>query len=157
MKETMYRDAIKEALKEEMTRDETVFLMGEDIGRNWGGAFKVTEGLAELFGDDRVRDTPISENTYCGMGVGAAMTGFRPVVEIMFGDLVALAIDQIVNQAAKIRYMFGGQLKAPVVFRMPFGAFHSMATHHSQSLIAWFMHIPGLEVVAPRRPTTLKD
>jgi pyruvate dehydrogenase E1 component beta subunit len=144
-----YREALREALREEMRRDPTVFLLGEDIGKYWGGAFKVTEGLAEEFGEERVRDTPISESAIIGAGVGAAITGMRPVAEIMFGDLTALAMDQIANQAAKIRYMFGGQAKCPLVIRTPFGAGVNIASHHSQSLEAWFMHVPGLYVAVP--------
>lgn len=156
MKEITYRDALREALREEMRRDETVFLLGEDIGRFWGGAFKVTSGLAEEFGDARVRDTPISESTIVGAAVGAAITGMRPVAEIMFGDLTTLAMDQIANQAAKIRYMFGGQAKAPMVIRTPFGAGVNIASHHSQSLEAWFMHVPGLYVALPSTPYDAK-
>jgi len=156
LREITYREALNEALREEMTRDERVFLIGEDIGRNWGGAFKVTKGLAEEFGDERVRDTPISENTIIGVAVGSAMVGMRPVAEIMFGDLITLAMDQIVNQAAKIRYMFGGQLTSPVVVRTPFGTNSSIAAHHSQSLISWFTHVPGLEVVVPSSPYDVK-
>ncbi|MBX5327331.1 MAG: alpha-ketoacid dehydrogenase subunit beta [Candidatus Bathyarchaeia archaeon] len=156
MKEIAYRDALREALREEMRRDQTVFLLGEDIGRFWGGAFKVTNGLAEEFGDERVRDTPISESTIIGAAVGAAITGMRPVAEIMFGDLTALAMDQIANQAAKIRYMFGGQAKAPMVIRTPFGGGVNIASHHSQSLEAWFMHVPGLYVAVPSTPYDAK-
>ena len=156
MKETSYRDALNEALFEEMRRDKTVFLLGEDIGRSWEGAFKVTKGLAEEFGDERVRDTPISESAIIGTAVGAAITGMRPVAEIMFGDLTALAMDQIANQAAKIRYMFGGQAKAPIVIRTPFGAGVNIASHHSQSLEAWFMHVPGLFVAVPSTPYDAK-
>jgi len=156
MKEITYRDAIREALREEMIRNETVFLLGEDIGRYWGGAFKATDKLAEEFGDERVRDTPISESTIIGTAVGAAITGMRPVAEIMFGDLTALAMDQIANQAAKIRYMFGGQAKAPLVIRTPFGAGVNIASHHSQSLEAWFMHTPGLWVAVPSTPYDAK-
>jgi pyruvate/2-oxoglutarate/acetoin dehydrogenase E1 component len=156
VKEITYRDALREALREEMQKDETVFLLGEDIGRYWGGAFKVTNGLAEEFGDERVRDTPISESTIVGAAVGAAITGMRPVAEIMFGDLTALAMDQIANQAAKIRYMFGGQAKAPLVIRTPFGAGVNIASHHSQSLEAWFMHVPGLYVAVPSTPYDAK-
>lgn len=150
------RDALREALREEMQRDKSVFLLGEDIGRYWGGAFGVTKGLAEEFGDDRVRDTPISENAIVGVAVGAAITGMRPVAEIMFGDLTALAVDQICNQAAKIRYMFGGQVGAPLVIRTPFGAGVNIASHHSQSLEAWFMHTPGLYVAVPSTPYDAK-
>jgi pyruvate dehydrogenase E1 component beta subunit len=156
MKEVTIRDALREGLREEMQRDKTVFLLGEDIGRYWGGAFGVTKGLAEEFGDDRVRDTPISENAIIGVGVGAAITGMRPVAEIMFGDLTALAIDQICNQAAKIRYMFGGQASVPLVVRTPFGAGVNIASHHSQSLEAWFMHTPGLYVAVPATPYDAK-
>ncbi len=156
MKEISYRDALNEALREEMLRDKTVFLLGEDIGRYWEGAFKVTKGLAQEFGDERVRDTPISESAIIGAAVGAAITGMRPVAEIMFGDLTALAMDQIANQAAKIHYMFGGQAKAPLVIRTPFGAGVNIAAHHSQSLEAWFMHVPGLFVAVPSDPYDAK-
>jgi pyruvate dehydrogenase E1 component beta subunit len=151
-----YREALREALREEMQRDRTVFLLGEDIGRYWGGAFKVTEGLAREFGDERVRDTPISESAIIGTAVGAAITGMRPVAEIMFGDLTALAMDQIANQAAKIRYMFGGQASCPMVVRTPFGAGVNIASHHSQSLEAWFMHVPGIYVAVPSTPYDAK-
>jgi pyruvate dehydrogenase E1 component beta subunit len=130
-------------------RDERVFIIGEDIGRNWGGAFKVTKGLAEEFGDDRVRDTPISENAIAGAALGAAITGMIPVAEIMFGDLITLAMDQVCNQAAKMRYMFGGQTSVPLVLRSVFGGGKNLASHHSQSLEAWFMHTPGLKVAVP--------
>lgn len=152
MKSITYRDALREALREEMLRDRRVFLLGEDIGRYWNGAFKVTKGLAEEFGDERVRDTPISESTIVGAAIGAAITGMRPVAEIMFGDLTTLAMDQIANQAAKLRYMFGGQIKVPLVIRSPLGAGSSIAAHHSQSLEAWFMHVPGLLVAIPSTP-----
>jgi len=156
MRKITYREALREALREEMRRDPTVFLIGEDIGRYWGGAFKVTKGLAEEFGDERVRDTPISESAIIGVSVGAAITGMRPVTEIMFGDLTALAMDQIANQAAKIRYMFGGQAKVPLVIRTPFGGGVNIAAHHSQSLEAWFMHVPGLYVAVPSTPYDAK-
>jgi len=156
VREVTVRDALREALREEMRRDKSVFLIGEDIGRYWGGAFGVTKGLAEEFGDERVRDTPISESAIIGVSVGAAITGMRPVAEIMFGDLSALAMDQIANQAAKIRYMFGGQAKAPLVIRTPFGAGVNIASHHSQSLEAWFMHTPGLHVAVPSTPYDAK-
>jgi pyruvate dehydrogenase E1 component beta subunit len=156
MRTITYREALKEALREEMRRDPTVFLLGEDIGKYWGGAFKVTEGLAEEFGDERVRDTPISESAIIGTGVGAAITGMHPIAEIMFGDLTALAMDQIANQAAKIRYMFGGQASCPLVIRTPFGAGVNIASHHSQSLEAWFMHVPGLQVAVPSTPYDAK-
>ena len=156
MRRITYREALREALREEMSRDSSVFLLGEDIGRHWGGAFKVTDGLALQFGDERVRDTPISESAIVGTGVGAAITGMRPVAEIMFGDLSALAMDQIANQAAKIRYMFGGQASCPLVIRTPFGAGVNIASHHSQSLEAWFMHVPGLQVAVPSTPYDAK-
>jgi len=156
MREITYRDALHEALREEMLRDETVFLLGEDIGRYWHGAFKVTKGLADEFGEERVRDTPISESAIIGVATGAAITGMRPVAEIMFGDLSALAMDQIANQAAKLRYMFGGQAKVPLVIRMPFGAGVNIAAHHSQSLEAWFMHVPGLKIAMPSTPYNAK-
>jgi pyruvate/2-oxoglutarate/acetoin dehydrogenase E1 component len=149
MPEKTYRDALKEGLREEMLRDENVFLLGEDIGKNWGGAFKVTKGLAEEFGDERVRDTPISENTIAGTALGAAITGMRPVAEIMFGDLITLAMDQVCNQAAKMRYMFGGQTSVPLVLRTVFGGGKGIASHHSQSLESWFLHTPGLKIAVP--------
>ncbi len=156
MRKITYRDALNEALREELRRDERVFLLGEDIGRDWEGAFKVTKGLAAEFGDERVRDTPISENAIAGVAVGAAMTGMRPVAEIMFGDLIALAMDQIVNQAGKIHYMFGGQVNVPMVLRTPFGAGKNIAAHHSSSFEAWFMHSPGLKVAVPSSPYDAK-
>ncbi len=156
MRELTYRDALCEALREEMLRDKAVFLLGEDIGSYWRGAFKVTKGLADEFGDERVRDTPISESAIIGVAVGAAITGMRPVAEIMFGDLSTLAMDQICNQAAKICYMFGGQTKVPLVIRTPFGAGVNIASHHSQSLEAWFMHTPGLLVAMPSTPVDAK-
>ncbi len=156
MREVTIRDALREGLREEMQRDKAVFVLGEDIGRYWGGAFGVTKGLAEEFGDERVRDTPISESAIIGVGVGAAITGMRPVAEIMFGDLTTLAMDQICNQAAKIRYMFGGQANVPLVVRTPFGAGVNIASHHSQSLEVWFMHTPGLCVVVPSTPYDAK-
>jgi len=149
MTEMTYRDALKAGLREEMLRDESVFIMGEDVGKDWGGAFKVTKGLADEFGDERVRDTPISENAIAGAAVGAAITGMRPVAEIMFGDLITLAMDQVCNQAAKMRYMFGGQTSVPLVIRTVWGGGKNIASHHSQSLEAWFMHTPGLKIAVP--------
>jgi pyruvate dehydrogenase E1 component beta subunit len=149
MPEMTYREALNSGLREEMLRDESVFLIGEDIGKNWGGAFQVTKGLAEEFGEARVRDTPISENSFIGACVGAAITGMRPVAEIMFGDLITLAMDQVCNQAAKMHYMFGGQASVPMVLRTVFGEFRNMAAQHSQSLEAWFMHTPGLKIAVP--------
>src|SRR3954463_11859142 len=143
-----YREALNAALREEMQRDPNVFLMGEDIGV-FGGAFKVTDGLLEEFGEQRVRDTPISENTIVGVGVGAAMTGLRPVVELMTINFSLLAFDQIVNHAAHIRYMFGGQAKVPLVIRMPQGAGHQLGPTHSHCLEAMFLQVPGLLVAVP--------
>ncbi len=156
MTEITYRDALNAGLREEMERDESVFLLGEDIGINWGGAFKVTKGLAEQFGVDRVLDTPISENSIVGAAVGAAITGMRPVAEIMFGDLIALAMDQACNQAAKMRYMFGGQTSVPLVIRTVFGGGKNIASHHSQSLESWFMHTPGLKIAVPAFASDVK-
>jgi len=143
-----YREALNAALREEMQRDENVMLMGEDIGV-FNGAFKVTAGLLDEFGEKRVRDTPISENTIVGMGVGAAMTGLRPVVELMTINFSLLALDQIVNHAAHIHYMFGGQAKVPLVVRMPQGAGHQLGPTHSHCFEALFMHVPGLLVAVP--------
>jgi pyruvate dehydrogenase E1 component beta subunit len=148
MAQMRYREALNAALREELARDERVILMGEDIGV-FGGAFKVTEGLLEEFGERRVRDTPISENTIVGVGVGAAMTGLRPVVELMTINFSLLAMDQIVNHAAHIRYMFGGQVIVPLVVRMPQGAGHQLGPTHSHCLEAMFLHVPGLLVAVP--------
>jgi pyruvate dehydrogenase E1 component beta subunit len=148
MAEMRYREALNAALREEMARDERVILMGEDIGV-FGGAFKVTDGLLEEFGERRVRDTPISENTIVGMGVGSAMTGLRPVVELMTINFALLALDQIVNHAAHIHYMFGGQARVPLVVRMPQGAGHQLGPTHSHCLEAMFLHVPGLLVAVP--------
>jgi pyruvate/2-oxoglutarate/acetoin dehydrogenase E1 component len=143
-----YREALNQALREEMQRDESVMLMGEDIGV-FQGAFKVTAGLLEEFGEKRVRDTPISENTIVGMGVGAAMVGLRPVVELMTINFSLLAMDQIINSAAHIRYMFGGQVKVPLVVRMPQGAGHQLGPTHSHCLEAMYLQVPGLLVAVP--------
>ncbi|MGY5875730.1 MAG: alpha-ketoacid dehydrogenase subunit beta [Candidatus Thorarchaeota archaeon] len=156
MAEITYRDALKQGLREEMLRDESVFIMGEDVALNWGGAFKVTKDLAEEFGEARVRDTPISENAIAGAAIGAAITGMRPVAEIMFGDLISLAMDQVCNQAAKMRYMFGGQTSVPLVLRSVFGGGKNLASHHSQSLEAWFMHTPGLKIAVPAFASDVK-
>src|SRR5215210_2182486 len=145
------REALNQALSEEMRRDESVFVMGEDVGV-FQGAFKVTEGLLEEFGEKRVRDTPISENTIVGVGVGSAMTGLRPVVEIMTVNFALLAMDMIVNHAAAIPYMFGGQVRVPLVIRMPGGGGHQLGPTHSHSLEALFLHIPGLLVACPSTP-----
>ena len=143
-----YREALNLALREEMERDEDVFIMGEDIGV-FQGAFKVTAGLLEKFGEKRVRDTPISENTIVGAGVGAAMIGTRPIVEIMTVNFSLLALDQIINCAASIRYMFGAQVKVPMVIRMPGGAGHQLGPTHSHNFEALYLHIPGLLVAVP--------
>lgn len=145
-----YLLAIREALQEEMRADPNVFILGEDLVRH-GGGFGVTKELWEEFGSERVRNTPISENSFVGAALGAAMTGSRPVVELMFMDFVMVAMDQICNEAAKVRYMYGGQAKAPLVIRCPQGglSWKSAAAQHSQSLEAWFVHIPGLKVVFP--------
>jgi pyruvate dehydrogenase E1 component beta subunit len=153
MAQMRYREALNAALREELARDERVILMGEDIGV-FGGAFKVTDGLLEQFGETRVRDTPISENTIVGVGVGAAMTGLRPVVELMTINFALLAFDQIVNHAAHIHYMFGGQAKVPLVVRMPQGAGHQLGPTHSHCFESLFLHIPGLLVAVP---TTAAD
>ncbi|HEY8679231.1 MAG TPA: alpha-ketoacid dehydrogenase subunit beta [Candidatus Dormibacteraeota bacterium] len=155
MSELSYKDALKAALSEEMRRDERVFLLGEDIGV-YGGAFGVTDGLLREFGEDRVRDTPISEAAIAGAATGAALGGFRPVAEFQFFDFILIAMDQIINQAAKIRYMFGGNVSVPVVFRGPAGAGTGAAAQHSQSLEAIFAHIPGLKVIAPSTPRDAK-
>jgi len=148
MSEMRYREALGAALAEELERDERVVLMGEDIGV-FGGAFKVTAGLLDRFGERRVRDTPISENTIVGVGIGAAMTGLRPVVELMTINFSLLAFDQIVNHAAAIHYMFGGQVRVPLVVRMPQGAGHQLGPTHSHCLEALYLHVPGLLAAVP--------
>ncbi len=147
--------ALKEAMAEEMRRDESVFVLGEDIAE-YGGAFKVTQGLLEEFGAARIRNTPISENSIVGVGVGAAITGLRPIVDIMFQDFIALAMDQLVNHAAKFHYMYGGQCRVPLVVRTPAGGGRCYGPTHSQSLEAWLMHAPGIKVVAPATPYDAK-
>jgi pyruvate dehydrogenase E1 component beta subunit len=144
----MYREAVQEALDEEMARNETVFVIGEDVGVI-GGNFKCTVGLLEKYGDLRCKDSPISEAGIVGLGVGAAITGCRPVVELMFADFLTVAMDQICNQAAKITYMSGGQVRVPLVIRMPLGGGRSSAAQHSQSPHAWVAHCPGLKVALP--------
>jgi pyruvate dehydrogenase E1 component beta subunit len=148
MAQMRYREALNAALREELRRDERVLLIGEDIGV-FGGAFKVTAGLLDEFGERRVRDTPISENTIVGVGVGAAMAGLRPVVELMTINFALLAFDQIVNHAAHIHYMFGGQARVPLVVRMPQGAGHQLGPTHSHCFEALFLHVPGLLVAVP--------
>ncbi|MEE2831668.1 MAG: alpha-ketoacid dehydrogenase subunit beta [Candidatus Latescibacterota bacterium] len=155
MREIAFREAICEAMTEEMRRDESVILIGEDVGKS-GGIFKCSEGLWEEFGSDRVLDTPISEAGYVGLSVGAAMTGMRPIAELMFGDFSLLTMDQLVNQAAKIRYMTGGQCKVSLTLRLSMGAGRSSAAQHSQSLHALFAHIPGLKVAIPSCPGDAK-
>lgn len=155
MKEVRYIKAINEALHEEMARDEKVFVIGEDVGAP-GGAFGGTRGLLQAFGDRRVKDTPISESAIVGLALGAAMKGLRPVVEIMFADFLPVCMDQIVNQIAKARFMFGGQFTAPLVIRAPGGGGLNAGPQHSQSLEAWFAHVPGLKVVMPATPYDVK-
>ena len=149
------REALRDAMAEEMRRDEKVFVMGEDVGV-FQGSFKVTEGLLDEFGEKRVRDTPISENTFVGMGVGAAMGGLRPIVEIMTVNFALLAMDQIVNHAAAVPYMFGGQVRVPLVIRMPGGGGHQLGPTHSHSFEAMFQHFPGLLVACPSTPADAK-
>jgi pyruvate dehydrogenase E1 component beta subunit len=150
-----FGDAVREAIAEEMRRDPTVVLMGEDVAEA-GTTFKVLKGLVDEFGKDRIIDTPISEAGFTGIGVGAAMTGMRPIVDIMFGDFLTLIMDQLVNQAAKIHYMSGGKWKVPLVVRATMGATRRSAAQHSQSLHAWPSHIPGLKVVVPSTPYDAK-
>lgn len=145
------RQAIAMTLRGQMSKDESIVVLGEDIGRH-GGSFQVTAGLQEEFGSDRVLDMPVSEAGFIGMAVGAAMTGLRPVVDVMFLDFILLGMDQIVNQAAHMRYMTGGQVEVPLVIRAAFGAGGSSGAQHSQSLQAWFAHVPGLNVVMPSTP-----
>lgn len=155
MREISYRQALLEALREEMQRDESVFLLGEDIAE-FGGSYKVTAGLLQEFGPERIRNTPISEAAIVGAALGAALVGMRPVAELMYVDFSAIAMDQIVNQVAKVRYMFGGKAKASLVIRTQGGAGRSSAAQHAQSLEAWFVHIPGLRVVQPSTPYDAK-
>lgn len=154
-RELTYREALHDALAEEMARDANVFVMGEDIGRH-GGTFKVTEGLLDQFGESRVVETPISESGFMGAAVGAAMMGMRPVVEIMFADFITISMDQIVNNAAKMCYIYDGEISVPMVVRAPQGAGLRMGVHHSQSFEAWFAHVPGLKVAMPSTPADAK-
>ncbi len=155
MRKITDREALREALREEMRRDPRVFLLGEDIAQ-FGGSYKVTQGLLDEFGPERVRNTPISEAAIVGAAVGAALTGMRPVAELMYVDFSGIAMDQIANQAAKNRYMFGGKALVPMVLRTQGGAGRSSAAQHAQSLEAWFIHIPGLKVVMPATPYDAK-
>jgi pyruvate/2-oxoglutarate/acetoin dehydrogenase E1 component len=155
MRELTLGEAVREALAEELRRDPRVFVMGEDVAEA-GTAFKVLSGLVDEFGPERMLDTPISEAGFTGIAVGAAMTGMRPVVDIMFGDFVGLTMDQMVNQAAKVHYMSGGKWKVPMVMRATLGATRRSGSQHSQSLHAWFCHIPGLKVVMPSTPYDAK-
>lgn len=148
MREITYLEAVREALSQEMRNNEDVFILGEDIGL-YGGAFGVTRGMFDEFGPERIRNTPISESAIAGCAVGAALTGMRPVLELQFSDFITIAMDQMVNQAAKSRYMFGGKGKVPMVLRTPGGSGTGAAAQHSQSLEAWTAHIPGLKVVQP--------
>src|SRR5438477_11187894 len=148
VREVTYLDAIREALAEEMRRDPTVFVLGEDVGA-YGGAFGVTQGLYEEFGEMRVVDTPISESAIVGISIGAALRGYRPVAEMQFADFISCAFDQIVNQAATLRYRYGGRASVPIVVRAPSGGAVSGGLYHSQNPEAWFVHRPGLKVVAP--------
>jgi pyruvate dehydrogenase E1 component beta subunit len=155
MRQLTFSEAIREAMAEEMGRDPAVFLMGEDVGK-FGGVFGVSAGLLEEFGPERVRDTPISEQAIVGAGLGAALVGMRPIVEIMFADFVTVAMDLVVNQAAKARYMSGGKAQVPLIMRMVNGAPGSAAAQHSQSPEAWFMNVPGLKIAIPATPYDAK-
>ncbi len=155
MREITYREAIREALREEMQRDERVFVMGEDVA-DYGGAFKVTEGLLAEFGPDRIFDTPLSESAIVGAAVGASLMGMRPVAELMFADFATIGMDGIVNHAAKISYMYGGELSAPMVLRMATGAGIRFGAQHSQSIEAWLANVPGLTIVMPATPYDAK-
>src|SRR5512134_2345205 len=144
---TTYREALREAHREALKRDERVFLMGEDVGR-YGGSYAVSKGLLAEFGEERIRDTPLSESGFVGAGIGAALGGMRPIVEIMTVNFSLLALDQIVNNAATLRHMSGGQLSVPIVIRMATGAGRQLAAQHSHSLEGWYAHIPGIKAVA---------
>jgi pyruvate dehydrogenase E1 component beta subunit len=155
MREITYREALREAMAEEMERDERVFLMGEEVGY-YNGAYKVSEGLLERFGERRVVDTPIAEAGFAGIGIGAAMVGLRPIIEFMTWNFSLSAFDQLVNNAAKLRYMSGGQISLPIVFRGPGGAAHQLAAQHSQVVDNLYAYVPGLKVVAPATPHDAK-
>ena len=154
-REITYLEAVREALCQEMRRDKEVFLIGEDIG-TYGGAFGVSKGMLEEFGPERIRETPISEAAIAGAATGAALMGMRPVMEIMFMDFLTISMNQLVNQAAKMRFMFGGKCSIPMVIRAPAGSGTGAAAQHSQSLEAWFVHVPGIKVVAPSTPYDAK-
>jgi len=155
MREITYRQALNEAIDEEMQRDEKVFIFGEDVAI-YGGVYGVTAGLWKKYGDERVMDTPISENAIVGTALGAALTGMRPVAEIMYIDFIGLCMDQLNNQVAKIKYMFGGKCKVPLTIRTEGGAGRTLGAHHSQSLESWLIHIPGIKVVMPSIPYDAK-
>ena len=155
MRELTFAEAIREALDEELARDSRLVVMGEDVGA-WGGVFRTTQGLFQKYGPERLIDTPLSEEGFVGLAVGAAMTGMHPVAEIMFGDFITLAMDQIVNQAAKMRYMTGGQVQVPITIRATMGGGRSSGAQHSQSWHSWFAHVPGLKVVVPSTPYDAK-
>jgi len=154
-REITYLEAVREAMTQEMERDDSVFLIGEDVGK-YGGAFQVSYGMLEKFGPERILDTPITELGIAGAATGAALIGMRPIAEIMFMDFTTLASEQLVNQAAKLRFMFGGKATVPMVLRTPAGSGTGAAAHHSQSLENWFVHIPGLKVVMPSTPYDVK-
>ncbi|MDC4206006.1 MAG: alpha-ketoacid dehydrogenase subunit beta [Candidatus Manganitrophus sp.] len=155
MKKITYREAVREGLREAMQKDRRVFLMGEDVGR-YGGAYACSKGLLEEFGPERVRDTPLSEGTFVGAGIGAALGGMRPIVEVMTVNFSLLALDQIVNNAATLRHMSGGQFNVPLVIRMATGAGRQVAAQHSHSLEGWYAHVPGIRVLAPATVTDAK-
>lgn len=155
MRTITYKDAVREAMCEEMRRDNTVFLMGEDIGK-YCGAFGVSKGMLDEFGPERIIETPISETAFMGAGVGAAITGMRPIVELMFSDFMAVCYDQIINQAAKMHFMFAGKVNVPMVIRTPSGGGTGAAAQHSQSLEQMYLHVPGLKVVIPSTPYDAK-
>lgn len=155
MRELSYREALREAMAEEMERDERVFLMGEEVG-HYNGAYKVSEGLLDRFGERRIVDTPIAETGFAGVGIGAAMVGLRPIIEFMTWNFSLCAFDQLVNNAAKLRYMSGGQITLPIVFRGPGGAAHQLAAQHSQVVENLYAYVPGLKVIAPATPHDAK-
>jgi pyruvate dehydrogenase E1 component beta subunit len=148
MTQMTYREAVRAAIRESMHRDQRVFVMGEDVG-HYGGCYAVTKGLLEEFGPERIRDTPLSESAFTGAGIGAAMGGMRPIVEVMTCNFSLLSLDQIMNNAATIRHMSGGQFHSPVVIRMATGGGRQLAAQHSHSLEGWYAHIPGIRVLAP--------